>query len=310
MTRPGGRVLLTGASGFIGRHVVARLVAEYADVVGLDLREWPDAPCSLRRVDIRNRKAMIDVFADVRPDVVVHLASLVGVRASVGQQESYRETNVEGTANLVHAAVENGVEHIVFSSSSSVYGATTPRPSRENDRLEPRSPYARSKIEAEQIVRGFPGKSTIARLFTVYGPGMRPDLALHRFIVAISNGRPITMLGDGQGRRDYTHVRDVSDGLAACLRRLGERQLTCNLGSGRATSLTGMIEYLEECIGQRAAVVEAPPHPADALHTCACLERAAEALGYAPSVRFEDGVRALVRTLTRELGAAPRTVRP
>lgn len=268
--------------------------------MGLDLREWPNAPCALRRADIRDRRAMLELFAAVRPEVVVHLASLVGVRASVEAPDAYRETNVEGTANLVHAAAEHGARHIVFSSSSSVYGATTLRPSREDDRLEPRSPYAQSKLEAEQLVREFSGRSTIARLFTVYGPGMRADLALHRFVVALSSGRPITMLGDGQGCRDYTHVADVSDGLVACVRRGGDRQLTCNFGSGHAVSLTDMIGFLAQCVGQRATVVEAPPHPADALHTCASLERAFEALGYVPSVRFEDGVRALVRTLTRD----------
>ncbi len=289
---------MTGAAGFIGQHVVRRLLCDGVQVVGLDRRPWSDAPCAALVADIRDADALRDAFDQVRPRAVIHLASLVGVRSSVEDPSGYRETNVEGTANVVEAAAACGAERIVFSSSSSVYGARTPRASEETDALEPRSPYAATKVEAEAIVRRFAGRSTIARLFTVYGPGMRPDLALHRFVAAIEGGHPITMFGDGRSERDYTHVSDIAEGLVASLSRSGPEHLTCNLGSGHSVTLAVVIETLSACLGRPAVVIEAAPHPADAPHTRASLRAAALHLGYQPRVGFERGVRELVRALT------------
>ena len=288
---------MTGASGFIGRHLVSSLAARGIDVYGLDRRPWPEAPCPLDEIDIRDRGAVLEGLQHRRPAVVVHLAACVGVRPSLDEPGLYADTNVAGTRNVVDAAVACRARHVVFSSSSSIYGATTAAPSHEDDPLQPRSPYATSKIEAESVVRGFAGTHTILRLFTVYGPAMRPDLALCSFARRIARGEPLPLLGDGTSRRDYTHVEDVVAALTAAVRRDDTAPLTCNVGTGRSTALTDVVDMLADCLGSEAHVEHLAPHPADALHTCADVRRAAARLGYAPRIALPDGLRAVAPLL-------------
>ena len=294
---PGTRILVTGAAGFIGRHLVGRLTGLGAHVTGLDASSWEDAPCPMLRVDIREGAELSDAVRDLRPQTVFHLAACVGVRQSVDAAALYFDTNVTGTSNVIEAAAQAGTRHLVFSSSSSVYGASSPAPSHPDDALHPRSPYAESKAAAEIAVRAFPGLSTVTRLFTVYGPGMRHDLALRRFILAVANGEPITMMGDGTSRRDYTHVSDIVSGFVAALGRSEAEPLTCNLGTGSSIALRDVVRTIEEVVGRSAQIVQAAPHPADALYTCADLGRSAQHLGFEPKVPFERGLRELATSL-------------
>lgn len=250
-------------------------------------------------LDIRDRPRVLDALTTHAPSTVVHLAASVGVRPSVESPQPYIDTNVAGTRNVRDAAASAGVRHLVFSSSSSVYGAASVDPSHEDDPLRPRSPYAQTKIDGEHIVRGFEGTVSIARLFTVYGPQMRRDLAVRQFAEKIAANLPIAMLGDGTSRRDYTHVGDVVAGLVAAIERRGSRVLTCNLGTGRSVALRDVIGLIETTIGRRAEVVRHDAHPADALHTCADLRRANEHLGYWPTVELESGLRTLVPELVQ-----------
>lgn len=297
MVAVGKRVLVTGAAGFIGRHLVHTLVGRGAVVAGLDRRPWPDAPCPMLRLDIRDRPAVDEAFAAHGPDTVVHLAALVGVRPSLDAATRYAETNVAGTLNVRDAAARAGARHLVFASSSSVYGSDSAEPSHEDDRLSPRSPYAETKISGEALARAFDGQVTVARLFTVYGLGMRRDLAVRHFSVKIGTGQAISIFGDGHSRRDYTHVDDVVAGLVSALERGGPSSLTCNLGSGRSIALNDVVSGIEVALGRRARVVRVEAHPADALHTCADISRAALHLDYRPAAKFEESLRELAPQL-------------
>ncbi len=268
-----------------------------AEVTGLDAASWEDAPCPMLCMDIRKGDDLTDAVREVRPETVFHLAACVGVRQSVDAAGLYFDTNVTGTSNVVAAAAQAGTRHLIFSSSSSVYGASSPAPSRPDDALNPRSPYAESKAAAESAVRAFAGLSTVTRLFTVYGPGMRHDLALRRFILAVANGEPITLMGDGTSRRDYTHVSDIVSGFIAALGRSAPEPLTCNLGTGSSIALSDVVRTIEAAVGRAAQVVRAEPHPADSLYTCAHLGRSTQHLGFQPRVPFERGLRELATSL-------------
>jgi UDP-glucuronate 4-epimerase len=291
------RVLVTGASGFIGRHLVARLCTQGREVFGLDRRPWPDAPCPAAEVDICDAQALHAVFSKAQPDAVVHLAACVGVRPSLEDPGLYTRTNVAGTRNVLACAEAHQVGRVVFSSSSSVYGATTPEPSRESDPLRPRSPYAQSKIDAEALVRTYGGTTTTLRLFTVYGPSMRHDLAIRRFAQRLQRGESLTLFGDGSSCRDYTHVDDVVAAMLSALQRSSDTALTCNIGTGHTTPLRDMVRLIADTLGVEAQVEHADMHPADALHTCADVRLAGQQLGYAPTIDLAEGIRRVVPTL-------------
>jgi UDP-glucuronate 4-epimerase len=316
----GERVLLTGGAGFIGSHLAERLLAEGARVLCLDSFDPFYSPAikrgnvadaleheSYRLIegDIADDAALDEAFA-LRPTVLLHFAALAGVRPSIEAPARYLRVNVEGTGRLLQRCVEHGVGRVVFASSSSVYGNRKRVPFRETDPVDdPVSPYAASKKAGELLAStyhalyGLP--VTCLRLFTVYGPRQRPEMAIHKFVRDILAGRPVTLYGDGSSSRDYTYLDDIVDGtLSAVERPLGYEIV--NLGGASPVSLAELVALIEEATGQRAKRQFLPDQKGDVERTFASLDKAADLLGYHPQTSLEQG---LARFLGWYLEAQP-----
>ena len=315
------KVLVTGGAGFIGSHLVERLIRDGHDVTSVDnLDDY--YPPRLKRLnmlqalpshqlrwvwgDIADRDLMDKLARD--QDAVMHLAARPGVRRSIDEPGRYAEVNVTGTINVLEASRRARVGHVVVGSSSSVYGVSPDIPfHEESSRLLPASPYGASKLAAEQFCRGFQHLHgipvTCLRLFTVYGPRQRPDMAIHRFVAGITAGRPITIFGDGRARRDYTYVDDVVDGLMLAIARPNGFQIY-NLGTTETISLADLIGTLEHALGMRAVLDPQPDQPGDVPITYANIDRAAKDLGYRPRVAIDEGVRRFVAWF-KDLQRAP-----
>ena len=310
------RVLVTGAAGFIGSTLVDRLLGEGREVVGLDSFD-PFYPAEEKRAnlaaalasdrfrliegDIRDAAAVDAVFRE-RPEGVVHLAALAGVRPSLERPAEYADVNVTGTAVVLSAAVRNGAPRVVFASSSSVYGERERGPFRETDPVErPVSPYAATKRAAELIAHTFHHAHGLpvvcARIFTAFGPRQRPDLAVRKFAERMLGGEPVPIYGDGSSLRDFTFVDDLVEGLVRGLDSdLGFEIL--NFGAGRTVSVLEVVKTLERELSVTAEIDWQPPQTGDVPRTWADIGAARRALGYAPRVSFEEGVRRFVAWLS------------
>ena len=303
------RVLVTGGAGFIGSHLCARLVDRGDEVAVVDSFE-PFHPERLKRralapllarnlrlfeADVRDERAMDRAFRDARPEAVVHLAALTGVPPSVERPAAYADVNVHGTAVILEAARRSSVRRFVFGSSSSVYGRNAEPPFREGARIEsPLSPYAASKAAGELLTRTFHNlhgsEAIVLRLFSVYGPRQRPDLAIHRFARRMLAGQTLPFFGDGSSRRDYTYVDDIVQGILAALESPVKWDVV-NLGGAKSTSLRELIQLLEEALGVAARLDPQPAQPGDMPLTLADLDHASRVLGYAPAVSLREGLR-------------------
>jgi UDP-glucuronate 4-epimerase len=302
-------VLLTGGAGFIGSHVLDRLLLEGRRVTVVDNFDsfYPEP---LKRANIAchlgNERFRL-VQADIRDesvinalegeyDVIVHLAAKAGVRPSILDPTGYQAVNVQGTLNLLELARDRGIRQFVFASSSSVYGINPRVPWREDDPvLLPISPYASTKVSAELMghvySRLYGIRFLALRFFTVYGPRQRPDLAIHKFARLIREGRPIPFFGDGETRRDYTFVDDVVDGVLAAMAYDRSDYEVINLGNNRTVSLNEMVRGLEEVLGASAELERLPMQPGDVPQTWADLEKATNLLSYSPRTGFTEGLR-------------------
>jgi UDP-glucuronate 4-epimerase len=250
-----------------------------------------------------------------RPDVVVHLAALAGVRPSLAEPARYADVNLTGTQRVIDAAATHGVRRLVFASSSSVYGLDSPPPFKESDPcLKPLSPYASTKRAGELLL--FVAHHlqaldvTCLRFFTVFGPRQRPDLAIHKFARLIAAGRSIELYGDGSSSRDYTFVDDIVDGVVAALDETAGAEPAgaepagvaagyriYNLGGSRTTTLLELVELLGEALKKTPRIEWRPEQPGDMKRTLANLTLSARALGYAPRVSMEEGIRRFVEWL-------------
>ncbi|MDP2958843.1 MAG: GDP-mannose 4,6-dehydratase, partial [Longimicrobiales bacterium] len=239
-------------------------------------------------------------------DAVVHLAARAGVRPSIEQPALYADVNVTGTALMLDFVRERGIGSVVFASSSSVYGNSPTIPFSESAQVyDPISPYAATKLAGELLCRtahNLTGVSVVAaRLFTVYGPRQRPDLAIHKFARLLAAGRSIPRFGDGTTARDYTFVDDLVSGLTAALaltrstRGLFE---IVNLGSDRPVTLSELIRVLGEEMGAEPRIEQLPSQPGDVERTWADITRARELLGYQPRTPFQEGIRSFVAWMT------------
>jgi UDP-glucuronate 4-epimerase len=311
------RTIVTGGAGFIGSHLVDRLLAEGGEVVALDNFDSFYDPARKRanlaaaskqerfrlvELDIRDRERVHQVVAQIQPDVIVHLAARAGVRPSIEQPALYAEVNVVGTVHLLEAACQiEPRPKFVYASSSSVYGDRPDAPFRETDPVDlPVSPYAATKKACELLahtfhhVHGLP--VTGLRFFTAYGPRNRPDLAIAKFAALLEAGKPIPMFGDGTTRRDYTFVADIVDGIVRSINHCKTHHLY-NLGNSSPVELRAMIDALGQALGKTPQIQRLPEQPGDVRQTYADISRAERDLGYRPGTPFEEGLRQFVAWL-------------
>lgn len=300
------RVLVTGGAGFIGSHLCKALL-DRGDEVAIYDNFDPFYPARLKRRaldgrarlfegDVRDEGALAAALGAFKPEVVVHLASLAGVRPSLERPGEYLDVNARGTACTLEASRRAGVRRFLLGSSSSVYGARAEAPFRESARIDsPESPYAASKVASEAIARTFQNlyqlEIAALRFFTVYGPRQRPDLAIHKFSRLMLAGKPLPFFGDGSSRRDYTWVDDIVAGvLAACaVPRLSWEVI--NLGGAHTTSLAELVRLLEEALGVEAILDRRPFQAGDVPITSADVSHAREVLGWAPRTPIAEGLR-------------------
>ena len=310
---------ITGAAGFIGSHLVDRLLAENWQVIAFDnfdpfyepsIKErniathLRHAGYRLVRGDIRNERALQEALA-THVDVIVHLAARAGVRPSIADPIGYQDVNVRGTQNLLEAARRAGVSQFLFASSSSVYGVNPRVPWSEDDHvLLPISPYASTKVSGELLGHVYShlyGMRFVAlRFFTAYGPRQRPDLAMHAFARRIAADQALPVFGDGSTRRDYTYIDDIIDGVRAAMSYRSSPYEVINLGNNRTVTLSEMIAGLEAALGKRARIERLPEQPGDVPQTWASTEKAHRLLGYTPTTSYVEGVRRFVEWFTSE----------
>jgi UDP-glucuronate 4-epimerase len=312
------RLLVTGAAGFIGSHLCSQLLGRGDTVVGLDCLDETLYPAALHqrnldaigshgrftfvRGDFLDQSIVDRVFAESH-DVVVHLGALAGVRPSIAQPKRYQRTNIEGTLNILEACRDKSIARLVFASSSSVYGARSEVPFREDDPCDrPASPYAATKRMGEILCANYAelhGISTSAlRFFTVYGPRQRPEMAIHKFARLILDDKPVPFFGDGSTARDYTFIDDIVDGVVAAIDRSGTHPFRVyNLGGSRTTTLSRLVELLEANLGKKAILDRQPDQPGDVPLTCADVTRSSAELGYAPKIPIETGIAHFTRWL-------------
>ena len=306
------RMLVTGAAGFIGSHLVDRLLATGHEVWGVDCftdyysgdakrqnMSWALSNERFRLIEGDLLRLNLDeLLRDV--DGAAHLAGEPGVRSSWGERFSvYMERNVQTTQRLLEAASRTGLEHFVYASSSSVYGPDNGGPVAEEAPRRPASPYGLSKLAAEELVRLYGRergvKATVLRYFTVYGPRQRPEMALASFISAAIEGHVVEVFGDGEQTREMTYVSDVVDATIAALKRpLLVPFRAYNVGGGTRTTVNGMLDAVGRATWGRVEAVYGPPAEGDVRSTWADSGRAATELGYRPRVGLEEGVAAQV----------------
>ena len=316
------RILVTGAAGFIGYHVAERLLARGDQVVGLDnLNDYYDPALKrarLRRLeglpgfrfvqlDLADRAGMAELFATERFDRVIHLAAQAGVRYSITHPTAYLDSNLTGFGHVLEGCRAQDIAHLVYASSSSVYGGNTKMPFAETDAVDhPVSLYAATKKANELMAHtyshlyGFP--TTGLRFFTVYGPWGRPDMAYHLFTRAILAGEAISVFNHGDMKRDFTYIDDIAEGVLRVLDRpatpLGAGSAPCrvfNIGNSEPVQLLDFIGCIERALGRTAAKRLLPMQPGDVPATYACTQALQDWVGFAPSTPLEDGVRNFVK---------------
>ena len=299
---------MTGGAGFIGSHLVEKLLAGSHDVVVLDdFNDFYDPQIkhaniagfvkdvTVYHVDLRDSESVRNLFHREKVDAIAHLAARAGVRPSIQYPRLYYDTNVTGTLHLLEAARVTGIERFIFASSSSVYGALKAIPFSEDEHLSQTiSPYAATKVAGEFLCSTYSHlynlRVVALRYFTVYGPRQRPDLAIHQFTRRIYAGQPIDQFGDGSTRRDYTYIEDVIQGTMAALEYEGPLFDIFNLGESETIQLKDLIMAIENALGKRAKISQLPEQPGDMPLTCADISKARKLLGYNPTAKFSDGL--------------------
>jgi UDP-glucuronate 4-epimerase len=314
--------LITGGAGFIGSHLVERLLASDVERITVvddfndfydpsikrsNIREHLDDPrYDIYEVDIRDRAALEQVFETSNFDCIVHLAARAGVRPSLSEPVLYAETNINGTLNLLELARQKNIKQFVFGSSSSVYGINAKVPFSEDDPIrQPISPYAATKGAGELLCHTYSHlyglRCICLRFFTVYGPRQRPDLAIHKFAKLISEGKPIPVFGDGTTRRDYTYIDDIIDGVIAAIDYDKSNYEVINLGESRTVELRELISLLEKELDAHAIIDRQPPQPGDVPQTFADISKARALLAYDPKTQIEAGLHRFVEWFQAKL---------
>ena len=307
------KVLVTGAAGFIGFHLVQRLLGRGDEVVGLDnlnayypvvlkearLAQIDSERFRFVRMDLADREALPALFAAEHFDAVVNLAAQAGVRYSVENPWAYVDSNVVGFLNILECCRHYPVRHLVYASSSSVYGGNEKTPFSEEDRVDnPVSLYAATK-KADELMAGcychlYGLKATGLRFFTVYGPWGRPDMSPMLFASAILAGKPIKVFNHGDMLRDFTYIDDIVEGVVRVLDRVPDRHEVFNIGCSSPVKLMDFISEMERALGREADKVMLPMQPGDVYQTYADTGKLERELGYKPSVKLREGIRRFV----------------
>lgn len=325
------KILVTGAAGFIGFHTSGKLLARGDEVVGLDnLNAYYDVtlkkarltqleqqkPFRFVKIDLVDREAMRQLFAREKFERVIHLAAQAGVRYSLEDPFAYVDSNVTGTLNVLEGCRHNGVQHLVYASTSSVYGANTNMPfSVHNIADHPLSLYAATKRSTELMAHNYSSlfkiPTTGLRFFTVYGPWGRPDMALFLFTRNILEGKPIDVFNHGHHKRDFTFVEDIAEGVVRATDRVAQPNpqwnsdnpdpassnapfRVYNIGNNAPVQLMHYIEVLEECLGKKAQKNMLPLQLGDVPETFADIDDLVNDVGYRPATPVEAGVRRFV----------------
>jgi UDP-glucuronate 4-epimerase len=324
-------ILVTGAAGFIGFHVAQRLLRDGHPVVGLDnLNDYYDPALkearlrllsaqprfTFHRSDISDRAAVGAVFSEHRPDRVVHLAAQAGVRHSLTSPRAYIESNISGFLNILEGCRQFKSSHLVYASSSSVYGLNSKMPFSSHDRVDhPVSLYGATKKANELMAHSYSHlygiPTTGLRFFTVYGPWGRPDMAYFLFTRSIVEGKPIDVYNEGRMMRDFTYIDDVVEGVVRVLDRPATANpgwrgddpdsasssapyRLYNMGNHTPVELNHFIEIVEACLGKKAVKRLLPAQPGDVISTAADVDDLARDVGFAPSTPIEVGIRRFV----------------
>jgi UDP-glucuronate 4-epimerase len=327
-------VLVSGAAGFIGMHVARRLLQEGHVVIGVDnLNDYYDPLLKkarldeltgfgnfrFKKADLSDRQAMADLFEAYRFPTVVHLAAQVGVRRSLHDPHAYVEANLTGFMNILEGCRQARSRHLVYASSSSVYGANTRMPLRTSDNVDhPLSLYAATKKANELMAHAyahlFAIPATGLRFFTVYGPWGRPDMAMWLFTAAIMDGKPIRLFNNGRMRRDFTYIDDVAEAVTRLLARPPAADAgwsgdmpnpassnapwhVYNIGNSRAVELTDLVSLIEQAVGRSAVREFLPMQPGDVMVTAADCSDLECAVGFSPGTSIEEGVHCFVEWL-------------
>jgi UDP-glucuronate 4-epimerase len=312
------KILVTGAAGFIGMHVCQRLLARGDEVIGIDnlndyyevaLKEarlaqlTPQPSFRFVRLDIADRDGLAELFAREKPQRVVHLAAQAGVRYSLTNPQAYADSNLAGFLNILEACRHNPVAHLVYASSSSVYGGNEKMPFAEDDSVDrPVSLYAATKKANELMAHAYSHlygiPATGLRFFTVYGPWGRPDMAYFSFARAILAGKPIDVFNHGQLRRDFTYIDDIVEGIIRVLDKPATPEAAAphaahrvfNIGNHEPVALLEFIETLEQALGREAIKEFKPMQPGDVLATFADTAQLQAWVGFSPKTSLKDGI--------------------
>jgi UDP-glucuronate 4-epimerase len=324
-------ILVTGAAGFIGYHTALRLLDRGDEVLGIDnLNDYYDVSLKQARlarlrphegfrfekVDVGDRMAMEELFARTRPRRIIHLAAQAGVRYSIANPHVYVDSNLRGFLHILEGARQAACEHLVYASTSSVYGANTTQPFSEHDNVDhPLSLYAATKKANELMAHSYASlyglPCTGLRFFTVYGPWGRPDMALFTFTRGILAGEPIPVFNEGRMVRDFTYVDDIVEGVVRVLDRTAAPDprwsgddpdparsfapyRVFNIGNGQPVDLLSYISVLEECLGRKARLDLLPMQPGDVPATMADVTELEQVAGFRPTTSVEEGVRRFV----------------
>ena len=335
------KVLITGSAGFIGFHLARRLLEEGRQVTGLDnMNDYYDPAIKKARLsilssyenfdfvqeDMSDRPLMEKLFADSGFDGVVNLAAQAGVRYSLINPHSYIDSNLAGFCNILEGCRHNNVRHLVFASSSSVYGANTRMPFSVHDNVDhPVSLYAASKKANELMAHTYSHLYGLActglRFFTVYGPWGRPDMALFLFTKAILEDRPIDVFNFGKMQRDFTYIDDIIEGIVRVLDRLpapnpdwnsdapDPGSSYCpykiyNIGNNKPVELSHFIEVIEDCLGKKARKNLLPMQPGDVPATYADIDDLIKDVGFRPATTLEDGIPEFIKWYREYFGVS------